>query len=235
MKQSTLEITYHIALTILLVVLAYSRIDYITGPNPTTFDVVLILMIALLFLLPLGKEVSVGGFSVKRELEKVKDEIVQKISILRTDIASSIAVSPTFNLGMPFSDESLKEFEKRVTQIVNEAYSKVSPAKPEIPTELSLDKDTYYLFAARYVIEKEIRRIWESHGFMLDVPQPRTVDQMITNLAAHALLPEGFNHAIRAVYTAASSAVHGIRPSDAKVIFVRDLAPKVIATLQGIK
>ncbi len=57
---------------------------------------------------------------------------------------------------------------------------------------------------------------------------------MARNLAESEAIPRDFVHAIKEVYNVCSPAIHGEEVTEQQVAFVKDLAPKIVATLRKI-
>lgn len=226
--------TYLSILAFAAVFLAYVQRESIFGTDPTSVDLLILgTAIACLFF-PVVKEISLGGVTLKRELDNTKKEITEKLSQIRNEIVSSVAVSPTFNVStQPLNDEALARLEASLEQTVNRAFQAISPeALPEV-SEIVVENDTLFLFSARHNIERELRRIWGNRDFK-DSRWPSTVHYMTRRLAEAEIIPQDFVGAIKEVYNVCSPAIHGEEVTQPQVAFVHDLAPKIVATLRSI-
>ncbi len=210
------------------------RRESIFGPTPTTVDLLLLALAAACLILPVVKEISLGGVTLKRELENTKKEINEHLSQVRNEIVNSVAVSPTFNVGpQPLNDEALRRLETSLEQTVNNAFQSLAkPGSSELDV-ISVEDETMFLFTARHNIERELRRIWGNRDFK-DSRWPSTVHYMVRNLADADIVPRDFVHAIKEVYNVCSPAIHGEEVTSQQVAFVKDLAPKIIVTLRNI-
>lgn len=212
----------------------YYRKESIFGSNPTTVDLLLLAIAAACLLFPVVKEISLGGVTLKRELVNAKKEINEKLSQVRNEIVSSVAVSPTFNVGtQPLSDEALKRMEASLEQTVNNAFQAYGPTETLVTNDIAVEDNTMYLFSVRHNIERELRRIWSNRD-VKDSRWPSTVHYMARNLAESEAIPRDFVHAIKEVYNVCSPAIHGEEVTEQQVAFVKDLAPKIVATLRKI-
>lgn len=216
------------------VALVFLRRESIFGPAPTSVDLLLIALTSACLLFPVVKEISLGGVTLKREIENTKKEINDRLNQVRNEIVSSVAVSPTFNLGaQPLTDETLKKLEISLEQTVNNAFQSFSQPGSSVSHEISVEDETMFLFTARHNIERELRRIWGNRDFR-DSRWPSTVHYMVRNLADEDVIPRDFVHAIKEVYNVCSPAIHGEEATPQQVAFVKDLSPKIIATLRNI-
>jgi hypothetical protein len=91
-----------------------------------------------------------------------------------------------------------------------------------------------YLFKIRYQIERELRRIWDRRMEANVFRRPRSVAEMATILESEGFIESRVVNVLRQVYSIPSPAIHGERVSQANVAFVRDVAPKLIATLRAL-
>ena len=57
------------------------------------FDVFCLLVLIVFVLCPLFSEVDIFGFRIKKDIEKVRDEITQHIAQLQSEIRTSIEVN----------------------------------------------------------------------------------------------------------------------------------------------
>src|SRR6185369_10344712 len=89
---------YHCALLILALAILWLRRGFLLGKDITVFDFLMLAVATALLLAPLFREISLGGVTLKKELDRAKEDISGKIGELRSVIVNSVAVSPTFNL-----------------------------------------------------------------------------------------------------------------------------------------
>ena len=68
-----------------------------------------------------------------------------------------------------------------------------------------------------------------------EVRRPIPVFQIARILANEGLLDPRLANVVREVYAVASPAVHGEPVSEAKIAFVRDVAPELISALKAIR
>lgn len=75
----------------------YRRADLLAG-DPSVIDLMVGFGVGALLLSPLFREVSFGGVSVKKEIERVREEVLGRISELHATVTSRVAVSSTVNV-----------------------------------------------------------------------------------------------------------------------------------------
>jgi hypothetical protein len=221
------------------VVLSMRYRDLIAGKPIGTDVVVLVVWLALL-LLPLFQEISVFGLTFKREFEALKTNVRDGVASLRTEIRNSVdirtQISPNFVFPLAPPDSQLPAIEKTIQAVIEGVSTRLDvPPVAASGEELGAPPDAVLLFRARYNIERELRRIWKQHA--QDATQRRFLPtlRIAQSLAEWELIDSGIEKAIRDVWLVASPAVHGEPVTQAKVAFVSDVAPQLVATLKAIK
>lgn len=89
---------YHGVLIAGALSILWIRRSTILTKDASAFDFLLFTVAVALLIAPLFKEISLGGVTFKKEIEKAKEDISGKIGELRSVIVNSVAVSPTFNV-----------------------------------------------------------------------------------------------------------------------------------------
>jgi hypothetical protein len=77
-----------------------------------------------------------------------------------------------------------------------------------------------------------VRRLFDERGD--DIRPHSSLINLLRYLEERELISRGLFNSIRDVYAICSSAIHGEGVSEAKVSFVRDVAPELIASLESI-
>lgn len=213
------------------------RHENILSQMPSTIDIFLISIVFILLILPLISEITIGNVSIKKELDDTKKEINSRIDQLKLDLVNSIAVSPTIQVGniQPLSDEAIQRISDKFENTVDSYLQKYSNDKKYVNQNiLEIDDRTMLLFNIRLNIEKELRRIWGNRN-PLDSKWPTTVHYMSTKLAMQDIIPLNLMDIIKEVYNICSPAIHGETVTDQQINFVKDIGPKIIATLKEIE
>ena len=95
MKSSNI---YHGIITAIFLSLLWLRRESILNGSTSNFDLLLLAIAGALLLIPLFNQVSLGGVTITREIEKAREKISGEISDLRATISNRVDVSPTFNV-----------------------------------------------------------------------------------------------------------------------------------------
>ena len=119
---------------------------------------------------------------------------------------------------------------QEIIQTIRQELSALNP-QPVAPPEADVPTDAQYLFAVRYLLEKELQRISSQ--------RPDNRRYVPTNQLTRSLVNEGrislnIERSIRDVYSVCSPAIHGIAVTAEQVAFVRDVGPALISALRAI-
>ena len=232
------KIAWWILLTALLTAYLYRRYpDLIVGRAVPADIVVFVIWIALL-LAPLFNEVSLLGIKLKQQIDDLKEFVASQITDVRSEVRSAVDVratfSPHFNIPLPASDAQLPEIERRVKAAVSDALADHGIQAPPPPAQVPVPADVAFLFATRYNLEKELRRIAGSRQVLNEPRRTISVAHLIRELIQAELIERPLASAIREVYSVCSPAVHGDPVTDAQLAFAKDTGPELIATLRAI-
>lgn len=237
------KIAWWVLLTAVLTYFLYNRYpDLILGKAAPADVVVFIIWIALL-LTPLFNEVSILGLKFKHELDELKGFLSAQVSEIRSEVRNAVEVrttfSPHFNLPVPAADSQLPDIEARIRSALSDALTAHGVPLTPPPAPIAAPDDAAFLFAARYNIELEMRRIAEERQIEIGGSlRPRRVvpiHELARYLSESNLMEPRLVTAIREVYSICSYAIHGEPVSEAQLAFVHELAPELVATLKAIR
>jgi len=221
---------------LLLVVLTYflsQRYNSFVEGTATPMDIFLFLIWVALLLVPLFQEVSFFGVKLKKEIDSLKSDVKEQITNLRSEIQNSIDIRTQIITTPPPPDSRLPELEERFKQIMEDTLRIQGVQRPvDVPEQIDVPEDVSFLFSVRYGIERELRRIWEQR---FDRRPVRTISQIVSLLAESELIDPRLANVIRDVYAVCSEAVHANQVTDNQVSFVRDIAPKLMASLRAMQ
>ena len=163
-----------------------------------------------------------------------------QVSDIRSEVRNAVdirtTVSSQINFSTPPPDAQLPAAEARIkTMLAEEVLKEYGLAgAPEGAPTVSAPDDVNYLFATRYAIEKELRRLAEGR---IKVLTRRAVGEIALGraLVNDGLIDERLENAIREVYSVCSPAIHGEPVTSAQMNFVKDVGPQLITTLRSIK
>jgi hypothetical protein len=228
------RVTWWIILCAAVTVILWTRFGALSSGNAVSADVFVFLIWIALLLVPVFSEISLFGIGLKQEIKDLSDQVTHLQTEIRNSVDVRAQINPVF-YATPPADSQLPALEQRLkamlAEVLREAgVERVAPT----PSTDELPQGVDFLFKARYQLERELRRIWRNRTGGDDERRPLPIIQIARFLAQDGLLDPRVLNAVREVYAVASPAVHGEPVSEAKLAFVRDVAPQLIATLKAI-
>jgi len=242
-----LRVVWWLLLVGLATYFLWQRFDSITSGATNATDIVIFLIWIALLTIPLFQEVSIFGVSFKKEIDNLRTEFKEQINYLKSDIQNTISmrteISPQIQILTPPTDSEVQDLKKDFKSILEQTLKEKGLEKPT--SKLEIPDDNKFLFAVRYAIENELRRIWKqwqarveevrlwTGQFAEELERPQSVFQIVRSLNELRIIDPGLSSVIREVYRACSPAIHGEYVSQTVVGFVRDVSPSLIASLQA--
>jgi hypothetical protein len=226
----------------LIVVVAYylsQRYSALGAGHASPPDVFVFLVWVALCLIPFFQEINLFGLKFHQEMTALKEHVDERINHLQNDIRNSIdirsQINPQFTVGIPPTDAQLPAIEERVRATIVAEFQKrgASFSPPPAQQMIVEDERISFLLAARYNIEKELRRLSSKY---LDLPAQRGINfsRQIADLTDNEIIDRPLSNAIRQVYLVCSTAIHGRDVTEAQIKFVHETAPGLIAALKAI-
>lgn len=231
-----LKIIWWGLLLIIMIYLFHQRYPCFIDGSANLIDLVIFIILLVLIMFPLFEEISLFGFSFKKEINRLRENIKEQVTTLKNEIHSSINVSPQFIYPLPPPDSQLPDLEERIKLSVSSALNSQGIKKDDFQeTQINTPEAAQYLFNVRFNIEKELRRVWNDRFGQENTRRSLPLFQITKLLANSDLIPSDLIQAIREVYSVCTPAIHGENVSEAQLEFVKDIAPVLIETLQIIK
>ena len=219
-------------------VVLYERYSELFSTRVTTIDVLLFVFWIGLVLAPLFQEISLPGIKLKQEIESLKSAVTAQIGEIRSELKNAIDVRTIFNpqitFPAPVPDARLPELETTIKAAVSEALAARGSREQPAGVSTSAPDDVNFLFATRYNIEKELRRVAQRRE-LLGNRRFANALTVTRTLKESGLIEPRLEHAIREVYAVCSPAIHGEPVTSAQIKFVRDVGPELIRALRAIE
>ncbi len=229
------RITWWALLLLLIGSILNARRDDLLAGRAVPADVLIFLVWVALLLVPLFQEVNFFGVKLKQGMKELKEEVASLRAEFHSTVDVRPQINPTFNIPAPPPDKELPALEERIRGVLNQVLTERGVQPSEVAkTEVDVSDDVAYLFKVRYQIERELRRIWDRRMEANVFRRPRSVAEMASILESEGFIESRVVNVIRQVYSVASPAIHGELVSEAKVAFVKDVAPGLIATLRAL-
>ncbi len=211
------------------------RLSSFLNGNPTNMDIIVFIIWITLLIVPMFREVNIFGVGLKNEIDSLRNDVRGDMLNLRSEIQNTINFSPQINVGQPPSDSELPGLKEAIQKALKDAFGTEELPLTQDQEVLSTPTDAGYLFSVRYNIERELIRIWR----LLFPPEAEYLPsissvQVLRQLLRTETIDMEFYKAIRDVYAVCNQAIHGQDVSQAKISFVRDVAPQLIAYLGNL-
>ena len=204
--------------------------DIISGKS-VPFDVFVFIIWVSLMLAPLFQEISIFGIKLKQSIDELKSQINE----VKNEISNKNTFNPTINL-TPTADNKIQELEDKYSKILDNILKNkgINPeSKPK--NTFNVPESNQFLFATRFRIENELRRIWEYSIGSQQERRKTSVTHILRDLTDNRIITKDVYYPLREVIAIANYGIHGEDVSEKQVDFVKDIAPKLIATLEEIE
>ncbi|SFD70913.1 hypothetical protein [Thermophagus xiamenensis] len=130
--------------------------DIISGKS-VPFDIFVFIIWVALMLAPLFQEINIFGIKLKQSIDELKSQINE----VKNEISNKNTFNPTINL-TPTADNKIQELEDKYSKILdNILKNKGITSQTEPQNTFNVPESNQFLFATRFRIETELRRIWE--------------------------------------------------------------------------
>lgn len=237
------KVTWWLLLIALLSWFLAARRSAVVGGTYTAFDLAVLAIWIILAAAPLFSELEIGSLKLKTKLDEVKDHVDDQVEKLRTEIRNTIdfrtQINPQFVIPNPPPDSQLPSLEERIRTALTDALREhgLTQVKPDANV-FTVDAEVAQLFAVRYRLERAVNRI-AAHRELVPTAgsarmRPTSLPHLARQLVDTGLIEPSLSSAIREVYAICSAAIHGGEVTDAKINFVRRVAPQLLATLEAI-
>lgn len=229
-----------VILVLAMLFLVYKRFEAVSSATPTYFDLGLLSLVITLLLLPFVSEMSAFGFTIKRQIEEVKEEVKEEVQSIRNEIfalgiSNRLTSNVVFQAGLPNPppDNALDEIRLQISEVLRQ-FQQQRGIHQVLQPSGSVSDGTMFAFEQRYLIEQTVRRIWTSRLRNEGYNRYPPFAKMVGELVQYELVTPELGTSLREVYAIASSVVHGDEPSREKIVFLQNVAPQLIATLNAI-
>ncbi len=232
------KILWWLAITGALTYFLRTRLPDLLAGNSNAADIAVFGVWMALLLAPLFSEVTLLGITLKNEIEELKGAVKTQLHEIRSEVRNAVDVratfSPQFHMPAPVSDAQLPQLEERIKAAVAGALtSQGVKEEPKHPV-LAVDDDVAFLFAIRYHIETELRRLAQRGIIASAMRTHLPTHKLLRELTESEIVPRDLGSAIREVYAVCSPAIHGENISQAQLEFVKDVGPQLVATLRAL-
>ncbi len=216
------------------------RFQFIKDGSLSSFDSILLGALILLVFLPFFAEMSILGFTLKKDISELKNEVKDEIQEMKNFVQNSIGLSNRLNsniyVGNITPDEHLGKLEIRIREVIKKTMNEKGIIRlSNINYDFDISEDDQIMLFARYQLELELRRIWLNNfeGYVSE-KSLYSISSMVKDLIINDIISNELGNAIKKAYDVCSAAIHGREKSSNKIRFIKDVFPELIATLKQI-
>lgn len=179
------------------------------------------------------------GVKLKQDINELKKDINHQLSILKTEIKSSIEVSSANNnqIYVNASPEPLKDSEiPDITAQLQEALRKMGISTEKEPVEVEDDADP--IPVEMFKVRLSFERLLKSNAFIFSIDsrydsRKLTVGKMLYNLRGLDWVSKKIVLGSQEVISICNYAIHGEKLTEAQILFVRESAPGLLKALES--
>jgi hypothetical protein len=238
-----LRITWWVVVTSVITWFLAKRYPDLVAGHASALDMLVVVVWIALMLAPVFGELKLFGMSFKHQVEALKDDLKAEFWSIRSEVRTAVdartSLSQQFHFPPP--DSQLPDLEEQIKRIVAKALeSNGQHNGAAVSTEIAVSADVRLLFATRYALERELRRVWDSRvpkkaGLSPIKQRFFPIGKMVTDLRDSGVLDPYLANAIQEVYAVCSPAIHGAPVSEAQLRFVRDTGLHLVNVLAVIQ
>ncbi len=201
--------------------------------SSTAIDKIIIAGTLILVLFPFFSEISLLGFSMKKEIHKTKQEMDKAIVDLKyqmIDIKSTTTQNATQNLTVGYlpSKDEMMDLLKTINETKVEDVSEQKNI--EIQNEFDVSDDAIYLFKVRTQLEKYITKIGGKIGYK----NPKSYTSSIDILKKESLITPITYENLRQIFNICNRGIHGEIVSEEYLDYVKKISPKIYYQLSQV-
>ncbi|MDS1873212.1 hypothetical protein [Vibrio vulnificus] len=218
----------------------FGRYEQLIAGKPSYFDVVVFLVWVGVALAPIFQEMDILGVKLKQQVEELRKDISHQLSILKTEIKSSIDVSnanqnhiSVNTSSEPPKDTELPRLEQEINKILQDKgiISFTGEQLPEV-NELSVE-----LFKVRLSFEQLVNKYTLNNEPVLSVDARRKM-QMSLGRTLHELrkvspISSEVLMGVSEILSICNYGIHGEEVTKNQIEFVRTSAPRLYKALES--
>ena len=227
-----LKIIWWVIILLITSTTLYLRYNDIISGNAVHFDVFIFIIWVAIMLAPIFQEVNIFGLKLKQSVDELKHQITE----VKNEIHNKITFSPTLNLN-PSDENKIKDLEEKYSKLLEDKLkmSGKDASDDDIINFLNVPDINQFLFATRYRIEKELRRIWENSIGDIERRKRTSLIKILQELINNQIIDKNIYGVLREVIAISNYGIHGEEIFENQINFIKDIAPKLIATLEEIE
>lgn len=222
-------IGWWVMLLIVFGIILIARFDNFASDTLILFDYIILILMFILVFLPLYSEMSMFGFSLKREIESVEESVNDLKSLIISNTNSNVVY---FNADPQLTEAQRVQLMKNFqAPSAGNFESAVHAEERAIQEFIAEEKTVVNFFAIRYLLEKEIRRIAVNH---ISDPNKKTVLELVKNLGQRGVFEPSLQNAILEVWSITSNVMQGVEIGEKDESFIESIGMPLLQRLKDL-
>lgn len=222
---------------ILVIVIGFylwGRYPKLIEGSPSYFDVVVFVIWIGVCLAPIFQEMDLFGVKLKQQIDDLKKDFNHQLSLMKTELKSSIEVSNANNNqiyfqsgAVPPKDSEIPDLSEQIQRTLNQMG--ITPA-PEETEDFGVDPVHVEMFKVRLAFENLLR---DYSGISEKYQRRYSVGKLLNELRNYDGVSKQVLHGAMEVISVCNYAVHGQPLTNAQISFVRESAPGLLKALKN--
>ena len=231
------KLVWWLVLIVAIGLYLYGRYDELVKGNSSYFDTVVFLVWVGICLAPIFKEMNLFGVKLKQDIDDLKKDMTHQLSILKTEITSSIEVSSANNnqINVNTNQEPPKDSEiPDLFALVQEVVATLG-IKAEVDENEKQDDKSKSVEIEMFEIRLSFEKLLRKHSYLFENTSKHRIPlgSMLVNLRHVEGISKDIIIASREVVAICNYAVHGEPLTDKQITFVRESAPSLLKALES--
>jgi hypothetical protein len=201
---------------------------------PSYFDAIVFVIWIGVCLAPIFQEMDLFGIKLKQQIDDLKKDVNHQLSLMKTELKSSIEVSNAnnnqiyFQSGtVPPKDSEIPDLSDQIQRTLNQMG--ITPASEETE-DFGVDPIHVEMFKVRLAFENLLR---EYSGISEKYRRRYSVGKLLSELRNYEGVSKQVLHGAMEVISVCNYAVHGEPLTKAQISFVRESAPGLLKALKN--
>lgn len=221
---------------ILVIVIGYylfGRYTQLINGKPSYFDVVVFIIWIGICLAPIFQEMEIFGVKLKQKIEELKKDLSYQLSIMQSEIKSSIAVSNANSnqiyfqaAAIPPKDSEIPDLSEQIQTTLKQMG--IAPTQ-NIPNNYGVTAIHIEMFKVRLAFENLLRKYTKFDDEQRHSKYPITM--ILNRLRENESISKRVLIGVREVMSVCNYAIHGESLTNTQIDFVRDSAPGLLEAL----
>jgi hypothetical protein len=212
----------------------HGRYSKLIEGKPSYFDVVVFIVWIGVCLAPLFKEIDLFGIKLKQQIDDLKKDVSHQLSILKTEIKSSIEVSNANSNQIFFQSGAAPPKDSEIPNLSEQIRRTLDELGIAIAQDGAYDYGVDPIHVEMFKVRLSFENLLREHADIDERYRRRySVGKLLNDLKSHDRVSKNVLNGAMEVISVCNYAVHGEQLSMAQIAFVRESAPGLLAALKS--